>query len=475
MHSGNYNRRSTGRPKLLRLALAALLSVCIAEAAVAANHPVAAQDASFDCSSVKPGDTITLGSGTRGPLTIKNCNGTASNPIVIRNDPAGAGPTVIQRNSTATGGFVFWCTSCVGVSIDGSARWIGAPPQSQHGIKITMTGGEGPSAFLMVSGLSRLVTIRNVEIDGMWPKLANDGIGIHVKAGKLSAADYPDAWIEGIVIENCSIRNVEGEGLYIGPNWYDGSIPLRNIVIRGNTIENTGWDGIQLKSAIGGNNEIHHNVLRRIGLRSDAKSEGQLTGISLLDGNGRIYNNWVESVGDSGIKHYLQYLPESRGNQSSEIFNNVIVQTGQIGLRPSHGIVSNNATGSARPLPKIYYNTVIRTKDSGISVGPQAAGGYIRDNIVAEAAQEPISAPSNVTKSNNRVGSIADMAFVDAASLDLSLKPDSPARNAGGSGHPDTDYLDAARPADGVADQGAFEYSGTSPVRPSPPAELSIR
>ena len=71
-------------------------------------------------------------------------------------------------------GFVFNCNNCVGVEIDGSYKWQGAPSGKTYGIKLTMTGGGGPSAFLRIAGLSRFVTIRNVEIDGAWPRLASE-------------------------------------------------------------------------------------------------------------------------------------------------------------------------------------------------------------------------------------------------------------------------------------------------------------
>ena len=76
--------------------------------------------------------------------------------------------------------------------------------------------------------------------------------------------------------------------MYVGPNWYEGKVPLRNIVISDDRVEDTGWDGIQLKSAISGTNVISGNTLRRVGVRSDSSSKGQLFGIAMLDGNGDI-------------------------------------------------------------------------------------------------------------------------------------------------------------------------------------------
>jgi hypothetical protein len=89
---------------------------------IAADHEIAAQIEIYDCSSNKPGDMLTLASGTRGPLTIRDCKGSAGNPIIIRNDPDATGPTIISRASGPEGAFVFNCDDCAGVAIDGSYK-----------------------------------------------------------------------------------------------------------------------------------------------------------------------------------------------------------------------------------------------------------------------------------------------------------------------------------------------------------------
>lgn len=461
-----------GKQLLAKTVLAGFLSMVFVEIAIAADHRVSAQTPTFECSSARPGDTVTLASGTRGPLTIRNCGGTAANPITVRNDPSGTGPVVVQRTSSETGGFVFTCANCVGVMIDGTAKWSGAPDRTTYGIKITTTGGGGPSAFLKLSGISRFVTVRGVEVDGKWPSQAKNGIGISLNDHSKTASGNPGIWYEGITIENNYVHNTQGEGLYIGPNWYQGGLPLRNIEIRDNIVEDTGWDGIQVKSAIGGTNLIHHNVIRRVGKETD---HGQLTGISLLDGTGRIYNNWVEQSGDAGIRHFLQYLPRSYGDQLCEIYNNVIVDPGQVGSTPGHGIASNNKNGAARPMARIYQNTVVGARDSGIFVGGEASDGFVRDNLVANASSKPISAPASVSELNNRVGAVSQMGFVDPGARDFRLGPDSPARNAGSNTFPTVDFDDVSRPQDGQADQGAFEYrAGGNTPRPVPPQILSV-
>ncbi len=451
-------------------ALAIIATSAIGADALAADHRLSRQDSNFNCSSVRPGDTVTLESGDRGPLTIQNCRGAEGQAIRIRNDATGSGPVVIRRTSGSAGGFVFSCIDCVHVEIDGSAKWAGAPMGKTYGIKVTMTGGEGPSAFLRAGGMSSFLTIRNVEVDGAWPALANDGIGISVNDHKVKASAHPGMWREGVLIEHNYVHDIEGEGLYVGPNWVQGDLPLRNIEIRYNIVENTGWDGINLKCSLAGTNSIHHNIVRRAGSRNDNES-GQHSGIALYEATGSIYSNWIEDAGQAGIFHYLNHLPSTKGAQTGEIFNNVILRPGRLRPDKGHGINTGNRAGSAVPLAKIYHNTVVGARANGIRVGDLAAGGFIRDNIIADAASRAIAAPNSVPQANNREGASSNMGFVNGSGYDFRLRHESPARNAGGEQYPATDYRGVPRPQDGAPDQGAFEFSnsGDNATQPKPP------
>lgn len=460
---------------LVPILLATMLAV-IGDAR-AAEHFVASSAASVDCGStnggVRPGDSIVLAAGERGPLVIRNCTGSAAQPIVVRNDASGSGPTVIRRTSASTGGFVFTCRDCVHVVIDGTGRWSGAPqgaycgaPEGRNGcgIKVTsVAAGDAPSTYLMLDGLTTKVTIRGIEIDGRMSTLNTGGVGIQQNDHSRRAADHPGFWREDIIYENNYIHDVFGEGMYIGPNWPDGGIPLRNITIRNNLVEDTGRQNIQLKSALQGTNSIHDNVVRRSGLRGE---EGQGAGISVFEGgrNTWIFGNWVEGAGIQGIHHYNMYTPSDQGLFTSEIFNNVIYDSGRRygAVNEGHGISVGSRVGVASIRPNVYNNTIVKAAENGINFNSEVRQGIARDNIVADTASAALSLGNNQAV-NNRTGTSTSMRFVDPGRLNFRLSADSPARNSGGtSGFPANDFIGLSRPQEGRADQGAFEFSSAA-------------
>ena len=446
------------RPLLATAGVVVSFFLGVSQVAVAADRVISAQTATFECGSVKPGDTLTLESGVRGPLRILNCKASATNPITIRNDVGGGGPTVIRRSSGSSGGFILNCEDCVGVVIDGSYKWRGAPSGKTYGIKVTITGGAGPSAFVRIGGLSRFVTIRNIEIDGAWPAIANYGSGIRFNDARVSRNKNPGLWREGILIEDNYIHDVALEGMYIGPNYYVGDLPLRNVEIRNNRVEDTGFDGIDTKSMLAGSNSIHHNQVRRVGKnlkRADMDSE--YAGIRLTSGTGSIYNNWIESTGEHGIQVWTADGPkisEGRGPFEARIWNNVIVNAGELWrsfMLNSYGISVGAQAGCEKPTPYVFSNTIVNSRLGGINIARNVGAGVVRDNLIAGAGGNPvISAPSFIKISNNRSGTVADMQFEDAARKNFRLRTTSPARNQGTSDYPDFDFDNVSRPKGAV-------------------------
>jgi hypothetical protein len=330
-----------------------------------------------------------------------------------------------------------------------------------------MTGGAGPSAFLRIGGLSRFVTIRNVEVDGAWPALSSGGSGIRVNDLAVNRSAYPNLWREGFLIEDNYVHNIKAEGMYIGPNYRDGDLPLRNIEIRNNRVEDIGWDGINTKSMWAGDNSIHHNQVRRAGKNSTTSSKSsQYTGIKNISGTVKIYNNWIETTGQHGIQVWTQDGPrisENRGPFDAQVWNNVIVDAGAL-WRPfmakSYGISVGAQDGCEKPIPEVYNNTIVNARQGAINVTSNVLAGFVRDNIAAGSGSNPvISAPGIINLINNRIGSVSQMGFVNPGGRNFRLTVGSPARNEGSNDYPPNDHDNVSRPKDGAADQGAFEGS----------------
>jgi hypothetical protein len=398
------------------------------------------------------------------------------------NDPRGTGPAVIRNSSASSRAFVFACNDCVGVVIDGSNKWSGAPSGDTYGIKVTMTGGETPTAFMRIGGLSRFLTIRNVEIDGAWPALADGGMGISVNDHSIKHAAYPGHWRERILIERSYVHDVEAEGLYVGPPHYYGDLPLRNIEIRHNRLEDIGWNAINTKSMWEGQNSIHHNTIRRVGKNTGSSGNRfQYSAITNISGTVSIYNNWIEGSGQHGISQWTGGGPrasEGKGPFNTYIWNNVIVGAGSLWrsfMGDSHGINVGAEDGCEKPVPYIFHNTIVDTRQSAVRLAANVGAGFVKDNIVADAGSTPIVAPALVVQTNNRVGAASQMAFMDAANSNFRLRANSPARNQATDTSAETDFDGVARPQDGASDQGAFEYStDVVAATPEAPRHLTV-
>jgi hypothetical protein len=455
----------------------------------ASEYFVGASVSTLDCGKfeggVKPGDTLTLAAGERGPIRIIGCQGTAEKPIWVRNDPKGNKPTTILRRSASSGGFIFECLDCVHLVIDGTGKWQGAAeasycgaPAGKDGCGIRITAGvsgDSPSTYLALRGKSTKVTVRGVEVDGRWSELGTQGIGIQQNDQSVTMAKYPGFWREDFIYENNYVHDVHGEGLYIGPYWRESDpwVPQRNITIRYNLVEDTGRENIQMKAAIDGDNQIHHNVVRRSGLRAE---EGQMgAGLSAVEGGQvKIHHNWIEQSGMQGIQHFNHMIPKSEGPFTSEIYNNVIYNSGAIsGDARGYGITVNFASGSAEIVPTVYNNTVVRTGDSGINFGSGVTGGVARNNIVADAGTSALRVGDNIS-SHNLIGSSSSIGFANAALLDFNLTDRSAARDAASLAiYALTDFNGVRRPQGAAPDQGAFEY--TLQAAPVPPQVTGVQ
>jgi hypothetical protein len=478
--------------KVLALFSMAIASIAHSSTADAATHQVAATASKVDCGSlnggVRAGDTIVLAGRTRGPVTLSNCTGTAGNPITVRNDTSQAGPLVIEQGGT---GFQTECVDCEYVVIDGTGKWAGAPDgecganlvngawrlgTQQCGLVLKCTSGS-PHSGLRLSGSSKHVTVKGVEVDANFP-VCKKGIGISVNDhGYLPRAGE---WREGIRLLNNYVHSTEGEGIYMGPNQAKagtGDMQLRNNEIAFNYVDKSGCDAINFKSSIAGQSSIHHNYVTNTGLTNRGINEGCTgSGVDVWEGGFvDIHSNYIEAPApvssgpgnciNVGVKNLSSGLVAS---VPIRIYNNVLRNCKGHGILATRGLST-----SAAAMVNIYNNTVIPpVGGKGISVGSAISSCLMRDNIVAGRTLTG----SQCSINNNSTESVESQRFRDADSRDFRLTAASPAVDVGTQDCPDIDHIGTSRPQEGRCDIGAYEFktSEANASKPQPPQTVSV-
>jgi len=304
-----------------------------------------------------PGDTIWIQAGNRNNLRLQNFHGTATSPVIFANL---RGQVIVETDQS------------YGISFAACSHFklIGLPGDGfSYGIKIARvnnSSGMGISAGYKSTDME----IRNCEI-------TNIGFaGIMVKTDALCGD--PTTWREGFtqyntIIHDCYVHDVTGEGFYIGDTHYDGFYPgncaftvlpavLIGTRIYNNRIERTGYDGIQVSSAVR-DCEIHHNVLIDCGYRM---VQDQRSGIIIGGGTqAKCYNNKIIDCYATGILVF--------GKGGTEVFNNLIVRPGKRfvpndPLQQEHGIFLSDKSGDTKTFYGIYNNTIIQPKSDGIRI-----------------------------------------------------------------------------------------------------------
>jgi hypothetical protein len=151
----------------------------------------------------------------------------------------------------------------------------------------------------------------------------------------------------------------------------------------------------------------------------------------------------------------------------AHIWNNVIVDAGGLSrpfMSNSFGISVGAQAGCEKPIPYVYNNTIVDSRQSGIRLTDNFGAGFVRDNIVAGESGNPgIIAPRFVELIKNRIGGVSQMEFADPTGLNFRLGVTSPASKQGSDVFPPTDFNDEVRPKDGAPDVSALE--GTLPAR----------
>jgi hypothetical protein len=417
---------------------------------------------------VFPGAIVQIAAGNRGTLRINDVvSSDLSNPIIIRSDPAGV--STIRRTNAQNGDFIFRINDSRGWILDGSYT-----SGQTYGIKVmhSINGVDSPSAFIQMWGVCQDYIIRNIEVDGgyLQPN-ETGGIGIQHNDNSVTSPGV-QLWRENIIVERCKVYDVDGEGIYLGPN-YGGGLsnvtPLRNIEVRYNDLQRCGRDACQIKSTIDGNNSFHHNYCKTTGLRLDEHQGAQKLGFGYFEGSGDVYNNWFEDSGEHGILNFCLARPNSYSLPPTRIYNNIIIRSGvndDAIAQDGDGIRVDAGSGMAIPeYVEIYNNTIIDSENVGIRVYSEISTPItVQNNISVGNGGSDIALPGHAVESNNQTGTVASQFFDDAGLDNYSLTTNSPALDNATTGlTASTDYADVSRPQGPNKDQGALELLQVTP------------
>ncbi len=262
-------------------------------------------------SAVKCGDTIAIRAGNYDGLLIRGLNGCAGNPITVTNSGG-----VVQFISKAAGDW--------GMDFNNSSYIV---------IKSSTTGAYGFYVKNHVGRGGLTITGKSSDFDVSGVHVAEAAWGITLKEDP--KCDNPAAWypyvLKNFVLHDNLIENTLYEGFYLGyynPNSYAlkcgttthtvKAARLSNVKILRNKTQNTGQDGIKLRTSHG-INEIANNTVLNYGLRG-LTSWG--TGITVgAETSGSVHHNYVKRGHNTGI--------DIRSNTGTiAVYNNQVIDPG---------------------------------------------------------------------------------------------------------------------------------------------------
>ncbi len=418
---------------------------------------------------VQPGDTVFLEAGQKRFLRIVNFHGNADHPIIFMNY---GGEVIVQNDDWHYAIKIGWCSffRFTGSGVEGT----------KYGIRILETKPGG------VNGLSVDDFSTNFEVDHI--EIANVGFaGIMSKTNpSCDSITHRDNFTQySSVFHNNYIHDTGGEGMYIGHTYYNGYnincngeptvvLPsvLKGVRIYDNIIENTGYDGIQVSSAVE-DCEIYNNVVLNYGITG---TWGQIAGIQLGGGTtGKCYNNFIADGKGIGITVF--------GLGDIDIFNNVVVNAGR-NHQPEdstvrvHGMFCEDRNTIPGSSFNFYNNTIVNPKTDGIRFSStESAENKFYNNIIVGPgsinAYSPFSKESPFINIGGKNGidaiisnnyfhaNMSQVQFVDSLEYNFRLNINSPCIDDGidltNSGVV-FDFDQNSRPSGSGFDIGAFEY-----------------
>jgi len=418
-----------------------------------------------ETNNVQPGDTLCFTPGYRSFIQFKNIHGTANAPVIIKN---GNGVTLISSESS----YGIKLNNCSFIKLTGSGF-----PQVPYGISISkVTDGSGISIDNESTDVEiERVEVSNTKIGGLYAKTEPD------YPGNCSFPAVRDRFtMYNTIIHDCYFHDIGDEGMYIGSSKYKGQtvnhcndtvvLPhvLIGVKVYNNILERTGWDAIQVSSAVSDCEIFNNTVIND----SYAEVTYQMSGILIGGGsNCDCYNNKILNGKGDGI----DYL----GFGDNMIYNNLIVKPG-ITYQPfdssyayqKHGIWIGDIETPANMELKIFNNTIINPRNYGLKIHNQKLNKVIiQNNIIADPMAyqsgginpyyEYIQGIASVVEDHNYfTKNMGELRFVDPAGNNFVIKQYSPVINAGANLSTDNitnDIEDRVRPVEQY-DIGAYEY-----------------
>lgn len=292
--------------------------------------------------NIRPGDTIKLNASTINSstidITLGGFNGCQGQPVIIMpiNGQVNMGYLRIANPGEGAGN-----VKVSFLHIDGS----GVAGQ-KYGIR--MKG--------LVIGVAHHVEANNLSVTN------SNQIGIATAIADNTYLDrlFPVFYQRGLYIHDNYVANHTNEGMYIGstsygPGGWNYGNPIQargdSVYIYNNTIENTGWDALQVGSS--GYAEIFNNFTN---LSGTSNSGGQVSGINIGTGTyGKMYGNVVRKSAGQGsvvagydsIKVYDNYFDScSYLNTSATNFPSILYSFGSHhqpeAVNPQRLVVRNN-------------------------------------------------------------------------------------------------------------------------------------
>lgn len=338
--------------------------------------------------NIQPGDTIKLLPGIRPFIIFKNIIGTEIDPVIIQNESG-----ITEINSDHYFGISIRQSKHIKISGAGD-------PHTEYGIRIFNRKGSG----LSIGDFSSFFEVEHIEVG------YSEFSGIIAKTEPFCGFDRSSFLQENTIIHDCYVHHTGTEGLYIGSSFYTGQtlqcngVPvivypplLKNVDVYNNRIEYTGWDGIQVSSAI--NTRIHHN---RISYDSQEKASFQMTGIIVGGGcTGEIYSNDIRDGEGVGIF--------SNALGDIYIYNNKIIRPGKSASATGakYGMYIDESYAISGMNFHIYNNLILYARSEGIRF--LCKGGTLNSIFNNIIIQEASSFNNNAPVYINCIGSQASI------------------------------------------------------------------